>query len=95
MTTTYPAAEQQRQAYGLFEQLSDEQLISLAMHHADKFNQAWLTVMRKHYTTAAHIAAQDVLDREYQVLGQVCRYARQYRPAGLYEDLCKAANWKG
>jgi hypothetical protein len=79
----------------LFDQLSDEELIKVGQHHADRFNRAWGTVMRTHYKSGQHIDAHDTMDRQYEVLGVLSRYVRTHRPAGLYEDFCAAINWKG
>jgi hypothetical protein len=67
----------------LFDQLTDDQLISVAKHHLAKFNAAWKVCMSSHYSTGRYIDSNDTMSREYEVLGKIQRYIYDNRPAQL------------
>ena len=77
----------------LFAFLADDQLVSVAMHHKEKFDRAWKICMTHHYRTGAYIDAEDNMDREREVLGQLIRYAYSNRSGSLYDRLVEAINW--
>jgi hypothetical protein len=77
----------------LFAFLTDDQLVSVAMHHKEKFDQAWKTCMSHHYRAGVYIDAEDNMNREHEVLGQLIGYAYSSRSGSLYDRLIGALNW--
>lgn len=77
----------------LFDQLTDDQLISITQHHLQKFNEAWRICMSSHYKTGRYIDAHDTMEHEYAVLGQLHRYVYNHRPAAVHDRFVEAANW--
>lgn len=84
-STVYPTDHDR-----LFDQLTNDQLISVAKHHQAKFNDAWKIVMSSHYKTGRYIDAEDTMNREYEVLGKIHRYIYNNRPAQLAEQFAEA-----
>jgi hypothetical protein len=78
----------------LFDLLSDDELISVAEHHRDKFNRAWTTCMSSHPRTGKYIDAHDTMEREYSVLGQLHQYTFNHRPSPVHDRFTEAANWQ-
>jgi hypothetical protein len=70
----------------LFNQLTDEQLISCARRHQVKFNKAWNVVMSSHYRTGRYIDASVDMDREYGALGTIGKYIYNNRSAATYNE---------
>lgn len=77
----------------LFAFLTDDQLINVAMHHKEKFNRAWTICMKHHYRTGVYIDAEDNMNREHEVLGQLTGYAYSNRSGSVYDRLVEAINW--
>jgi hypothetical protein len=77
----------------LFDQLTNEQLISATRHHAAKFDAAWAVCMSTHYRSGRHIDAQDTMERQYRILGQLVDYTYGHRPHTVWAAVVKAANW--
>jgi hypothetical protein len=77
----------------LFVFLTDDQLVSVAMHHKEKFDRAWKTCMTHHCRTGAYIDAEDNMGREHEVLGQLIKYTYSNRSGSLYDRLVEAINW--
>jgi hypothetical protein len=86
MTTTTPHPQ------SLFDQLTDEQLVSVTRHHAEKFDDAWAVCMSTHYRSGRHIDAQDTMERQYRILGQLVDYTYGHRPHTVWDAVVKAAN---
>jgi hypothetical protein len=78
----------------LFDRMTDDQLISCAERQLEKFNRAWVLVMRTHYKSGAHIDASAAMDRAYKALGELQRYIYSNRPAAVHDRFCAAANWQ-
>ena len=77
-----------------FDRYTDDQLITITKRHAEKFDNAWKVCMRSHYRTSHYIDAHAVMDREYEVLGQLHNYIYSHRPAALHDRFADAANWR-
>ena len=74
-----------------YDNLDDAAIISLAQLHFDRFNQAWLIVMRNHYQSGVYIDASVNMDSAYSILGKLERYIYNSRPSTVY-DTFKALN---
>ena len=77
-----------------FDQLTDEQLISAARHHAADFDAAWCVSMATYYKEGRHIDAQVSMDRSYKALGALVDYVYNHRPWKVWEEVTQAANWE-
>lgn len=74
-----------------YEDLDDSAIISLAQLHFNRFNQAWLIVMRNHYQSGVYIDACAKMTSEYSIIGKLERYIYNSRPSTVY-DTFKALN---
>jgi hypothetical protein len=75
------------------DQLTDDQLINVTKHHAQKFDRAWMVCMSSHYRSGRYIDAHDTMEREYDVLGQLHEYVYSNRPAAVHDRFTEAAVW--
>ena len=76
------------------DRLSDDQLVSMARHHAAQFDSAWVVSMSTHYKKGRHIDAQVRMNTHYKALGRLVSYVYSHRPHTVWDAVTAAANWQ-
>lgn len=77
----------------IYNNLSDEQLLSVTQKHLNKFNKAWLVTMSTHYSSGSYIDAESKMREHYKILGDLERYVYSNRPANVYESFKSLSNY--